>query len=534
MSHFTLRECLAGLDDLGGKDAAELHTLFDGMLDALLATTPPSRLHLDVLERMREPLERALGTRARQECERPVAPGTLEDGVLLRIVATWNRMGDAYALITGDTGLGNTAGMHALLAQRRTDCRARAVFEYMRAHRAAAPGLWRALHESLLDAEARGLAWTRVSDPLNPWKAQSAAEAHTTLLLMDLSSPFSRSPREFDQIRHCALHFAPHCRLLPEEDDSASAPPAAYGIDLHADHGMRPMATMSGLQHLRHLDGLQLSERFREAIARIRQQQSASALGLGRSVGVEEAVRLLLSLYRPWVRGVSQRRFARRLDGGTAEIIGDWKAIGFYVSGQPFIQPSIPHSSEGLHNDFRMLTLGERVSPISTDDTPEIRQAAELRGYICTQWEILDQSLDGFHLRRHGSTERLEHRQLIAIRPREAKAFQLGMISWVMYGEDGALETGIKLLAGVPVEVAVRSAGIGREHYADSFQPAFRLSETPALKAPATLVLPAGYFHPFRVVEIHDGGLRGYRLLERVMRGADFDQVTFEAISVGA
>src|SRR5690606_14843406 len=146
-------------------------------------------------------------------------------------------------------------------------------------------------------------------------------------------------------------------------------------------------------------------------------------------------------------RGVSQRRFARRLDGGTAEIIGDWTAIGFYVSGQPFIQPSIPHSSEGLHNDFRMLTLGERVSPISTDDTPEIRQAAELRGYICTQWEILDQSLDGFHLRRHGSTERLEHRQLIAIRPREAKAFQLGMISWVMYGEDGALETGIKLLA---------------------------------------------------------------------------------------
>ncbi len=63
---------------------------------------------------------------------------------------------------------------------------------------------------------------------------------------------------------------------------------------------------------------------------------------------------------------------------------------------------------------------------------------------------------------------------------------------------------------------------------------AFLLDETPALKAPATLVIPAGYFLPHRVVEVHDGRLRGYRLLEIVERGANFDQVSFEAVKVVA
>ena len=266
--------------------------------------------------------------------------------------------------------------------------------------------------------------------------------------------------------------------------------------------------------------------------ARIRKRQSVSELNLDPSVEVEEAVRLLLSLYRPWARGSVGRRFTRRPGGGSVELTGDWEAITFYVAGKPFSQPSVQGAARSVRSDMRLLTLGERVADIAADEPTAIQRAAEYRGYICTQWEILDQSLGGFRLRRRSSSDRLAHRELIAIRPSDSKTFMLGMVSWVMYREDGALDAGIQLLEGVPKVVAVRSVGLGKGQYDVKFQPAFQLSETPAIKSPATLVLPAGYFQPFRVLEMFDENVRGFRLLELVNRGTDFDQATFEAVNV--
>lgn len=534
MSHLTAVECLTALRDLRGKDSGTLQKEFDAMLDGLLHSLPPSRRHLEVLEAMREPLVRALTTLSLRYSDKPVAPESPENETLLEVSATWSKMAAAYASISQDTALGNSATTHALLAQRRTDCHVRAVLEYMRARRAAAPGLWAALHESLIDAEARGFAYTRAPDPLNPWQAQSAAEAHTVALLIDLSSPFSRSPREFGQIWHCARHFAPYCRLLPEGSDADDGRRTAYGLNPHADQGLRPVATMSQLDGIRRFDSVQLADRFREVTARIRKRQSVAELDFDPSVEVEEAVRLLLGLYRPWARGSSGRRFTRRPGGGRAELTGDWKAIGFYISGKPFSQPSIFGAARSVVSDIRLLTFGERVTDIAEDKAKSVQHAAQHRGYFCTQWEILDQSLGGFRLRRCSSADRLEHRELIAIRPGDAKHYLLGAVSWVMYREDGTLEAGIKLLEGVPTAVAVRSVGAGKSQYDVTFQQAFHLSETPAIKSPATLVLPAGYFQPFRVIEMFDDKLRGYRLLELLHRGADFDQATFEPVNVAA
>jgi hypothetical protein len=205
-----------------------------------------------------------------------------------------------------------------------------------------------------------------------------------------------------------------------------------------------------------------------------------------------------------------------------------------YVAGKPFSQPSVQGAARSVRSDMRLLTLGERVTDIAAEQPTAVLRVAEHRGYICTRWEILDQSLGGFRLRRLSSSDPLAHRELITIRPSDTKTFMLGTVSWVMYREDGALEAGIQLLEGVPKVVAVRSVGLAMGHYDVNFQPAFQLSETPAIKSPATLVLPAGYFQPFRVIEMFDEGLRSFRLLDLVNRGADFDQVTFEAVNVAA
>lgn len=112
MTHATALDCLARLRDLRGKEPAALQALFDELLDALLASVPTSRRHLDVLETMREPLDRALGALSQSYAGRPVPPAAPENATLLRIVATWTRMADAYGLIAQDTALGNSASTH--------------------------------------------------------------------------------------------------------------------------------------------------------------------------------------------------------------------------------------------------------------------------------------------------------------------------------------------------------------------------------------------------------------------------------------
>ncbi|AUN96183.1 hypothetical protein [Pseudazoarcus pumilus] len=535
MSKPTPDECLAALRALHGRGGQDVHGELRSLIDVVGQCTPPSAGWLDVLEALREPLEHAQSALSHQYAERPAAPGEDADLALHEVSETWLELAQAYALLARDTAIGPSASTHALLAQRRVHYCAAALIEFIQARRAVPAGMWGALNAAFADAEARGFAWTRAPDALNrAWQAQSAAEAHAEALLIDLSNPFAFDAGQLVTVRELARYFAPYCRLLPEGSDAEDGRRTAYALDLGSDRGLRPLDTLDAGAPLRRFDSSQLVERFREVATRLRKSGQAGDLGLSAAITAEDVVQLLLSLYKPWARGATGRRFARRPGRGTAELNGDWNSIAFFITGKPFEQPTMNTIERSIRADERMLTLGERVTDIMIDDRPDRQRVAARHGHICTQWEMLDQSLGGFRLRRRGSTERLEHRGLVAIRPNDAKSFMLGVVGWVMYREDGALDAGVKLMNGLPRVVAIRSVGIGRERSDIEFQMAFLLEATPALKSPATLVIPAGYFLPHRVVEVHDGRLRGYRLLEIVERGANFDQVTFEAVKVVA
>jgi hypothetical protein len=51
----------------------------------------------------------------------------------------------------------------------------------------------------------------------------------------------------------------------------------------------------------------------------------------------------------------------------------------------------------------------------------------------------------------------------------------------------------------------------------------------PAVKSPATLVLPAGWFKPKRVLEVVGETPYKVRLTEVIERGSDFERVAYEA-----
>lgn len=532
----TPAECLEELKGLKAWHGEEAHGQLRALIRVATRSNPASIAFLDVLEALRAPLDRVQAIRARHYTRKLSEPGDLADGALREVCETWQELANAYAYLGRDTNVGASASIHALIAQRQVHYTARVLIEYLSARRAVPGGMWAALHSSFCEAEARGFAYTRADDPLNrAWQAQSAAEAHVVALLIDLSNPFSHPHEEFETIRELAEYFAPYCRLLPEDSDAENGRRAAYALDLLADRSLRPVPTLPSLSGLRRLDSGELADRFRTVATRLRKGGQPAELGVSGSATSEDVVQILLALYRPWARGSSGRRFSRRQGGGGAvELTGDWKGIAFYISGKTFAQPTLNNTTRSVSSDMRMLTLGERVTDIVIDDRNDIQRAAERRGYFCTQWDILDESLGGFRLRRRSSSDRVEHRELIALRPQDAKSFMLGTVSWVMYREDGALEAGVKLLNGMPRVVAIRSVGVGmaKDRPDLEFQQAFFLSETPAIKTPATLVIPAGYFLPFRIVEVFDGSLRGYRLLEVVTRGSNFDQVSFESVKI--
>ena len=83
------------------------------------------------------------------------------------------------------------------------------------------------------------------------------------------------------------------------------------------------------------------------------------------------------------------------------------------------------------------------------------------------------------------------------------------------------------MLPGVPQCVAVRATGLNA--MAERYVQALLLPAVPALQSPVTLIVPAGWYRPKRMVEVFSDKAQQILLTGVVDRGADF-----ERLSIGA
>ncbi len=531
MEHRSPAECLTLLQRLDPTRVDDTHAALNAIVGALLVTQPAPNQHLEVLEAARALLAEVQAASARRYAGQPLPPDSNENATLLRVVALWRNVACSYALIAQrDAAHGTLSDQRALLAQRRQFYAGQGLIEYFRAHRTVPGGQWADVHDAFAAAEASGTAHIRVADPLNEvWKAQSAVEAYAATLLADLANPYGRSGPELLWVCRWAQRFAPYCSLSAIADADK---PTVYGIDLAADHGLRPLGLLPPSTALRRFDGSRLASQIQAVFNQLKQGVSPASLGLGKDCPADTAARLLLSLYRPWGLAAAGRRFPRRGCNGEVALCGDWLGIGFHVQGRLFTQPQRYTSTPSFNSDIALLTFGERADaggPPFAAPALHRRDAEEL-GFVCGHWTVVDQSVGGFRLTHAPRAERLEHHQLVGLRPQDGERFLLGQISWLMFHGDGVLEAGVHILPGLPRVVAARALALqtgNREPY----QQAFLLPPTPALKVGASLVLPAGWFSPSHVLEIDDGGtVAQVRLTQLVLKGANFDQVSFEVI----
>jgi hypothetical protein len=113
------------------------------------------------------------------------------------------------------------------------------------------------------------------------------------------------------------------------------------------------------------------------------------------------------------------------------------------------------------------------------------------------------------------------------VRPPDASGFILGQVRWLIGAVNCDLRAGVKLMPGIAAATSVRGTGLNDK--SERPTSALALGAVPAVKSPPTLVLPAGWFKPKRVLEVVGEKPYKVRLTDVVERGSDYERVAYEA-----
>jgi hypothetical protein len=508
--------CRQALSALPLTNVPVAHQGIHDLLAAMHQAPPAAREYLSLLEQVREPLaflQEAMGSRY---AARPLPASEDETAAFERTVLLWRLVADSYARVAQLGSDPEVQKQLPMVCQRCLHYAGQGILEYYRARRAVAPGLWMELHGYFDTADDWGLTHQPVVDALGiDTNTTSCAETYATVLLVDLANPYSRTPRELAWILRWAKLLAPATSVnLPDEEAGGRG----YGIDLMQDRGLLPVDHMRATTSARLFDTSPLAAKVQKLLAQLKDGQSPALLGLGDCPRVQ-AARLLLQLYRPWCLAALPRRFERSRAQGTVAMVYGLEAIYYQITGHEFVQPAHVRTYSRAEMDT-IWTFRNQIDPLQ----PLSLRATQL-GYTPDPWSIADESLTGFRAYRAAAGPRVEHGQLVALRPPGKDGFLAGRVSWLVLGDDGRLQAGFQVLPGPPQGVAVRPTGIGAP--SEKYAIGLLLPAVPSLKEPISVVLPAGWFQPDRIIEIFTDRQISVRLEELLSRGPNFERCSF-------
>ena len=513
------RQVIAGLPITNVTGA---HQKLEALLSAVHKSPPPPADYLDVLETAREPLAFLQDAMAARYASKPLPATPEESATFERTVALWRLMADSYARVAQVGGSdGSLQQKLALVLQRCIHYTGRSIIEYYRARRAVKAGLWLDLHGYYDTAEDWGLAAQGVAEPLDEDTGTvTCTTTYAAALLVDLANPYSRTTKELSLIIRWAHQLSPLVAVVRPDDSSGGR---GYGIDLMQDRGLLPVERLAATATARLFNTSRLGEFVQRLLAGLKAGQTPVSLGLG-DCAKAQASRLLLQLYRPWCLAAMPRRFERSQAHGRLAVAYDPDAIYFHIAGREFTQPAHVRSFSRSEVDT-MVTFGSMVESAK----PVSLQTAQ-RDHALDHWDIVDQSPFGFRVVRKADGPRIEHGQLLlALKAPDAKQFVLGRVTWLMLDNEGRLLTGIQVLPQPAAAVCVRPTGLSVAA-TEKYTRAFFLPAAPSQKEPVSVVLPAGWYSPGRVVEVYTNRQVSIKLGELMTQGSNFERCTFTLV----
>lgn len=515
-------QCLSVLARLPLTNVPVAHQTLGALIGGMEYQSPEPMAYLRLLETARSALEFVQEELSNRYASRPCTPAGPEDEVLQKVVALWQAFSRAYARVAQlGAAEPDVQAYIALICQRCIHYSAQAVIEYFRARRSVPVGMWSDVNGYFATAEELGLAVVNVAGGADgKVKHESCNASYAGLLLVELANPYCRSQREFTWLCRWAQRFARLTSVIPVADGVE----AMHGIDLMQDRGPQPLRFLQPTWTLRQIDTAPLKKFLLQVIERLRQGTDPLALGLGKDCVQPATGRVLSGLFRIWCLALHQRRFPRRPASGTAEMCAGFERIHVMVSGTEFVQPE--HVSTYSRRDVdHIATFGERV-----DNNQPLYLRSVQMGYGGESWDVVDESVSGFRLRRLAPGARLSFGDLVGLRPPAGGKPLLCRISWLMYENDGSLLIGVFVLPGTPEAVGIRNTGVTVSQQ-EKYVQAFLLPQVAALKELPSLVLPRGWFQPEKVIEVFTGRRAQVKLMALVGAGMDFERVTYMPLS---
>jgi hypothetical protein len=516
--------CKAWLEDvpLANVSAAQLQML--SQVREFNRFPTRATIRLGALEAIREAVHFVQIEQAKRFTNRALPMADAEVATFKQTLALWEQMRLGYMRCLEAAAMGDAAmrGQGALICQRVLAYAGLKMFHHYRAYRQVPKAEWRALHEAFGRAEELDVAEEPVKDYLNRDVHDTSPRiAYVRALLTGLCNPNELTQRQLTFVAFLLERWASKIGLLRQAPASKDAMPLA--IDLGgADPPERVAPGSVKGDAIRYLDTDRLAKSLRNRVGLLRKGESPARLALGEDCVQPSCEQLLVFLYRQWCQMRAARGPERRRVSDVAQICNGIAAIHYFVSGQPFRQPK--DSSALSHRESAELATFGRLS------TKDDEKYSTIRGFAVEQWQLVDQSVQGLKImRKAGETgRRYAHGQLIAVRPSDSKSFLLAQVRWLMNSEEGDLYAGLKLMAGLPAAMAVRPTGLNAAN--EKFVPALSLTGVEALDAPPSLILPAGWYKPKRMIDAYVDSMARVRLIGVLERGSDFERVAYETV----
>jgi hypothetical protein len=450
---------------------------------------------LNTLELLRDTVHYVQRDFAKRLISRPLPLSDSELVTLLSIVKLWQAVALGYQLclqerITGDKRLGKRG---ALLCQRCLLYSGLAILEYLRTGYEFDPALWQHLHSLYAFAEGQALQHKEIPDAFNGnMPLSSCRNVYVKILL----TCHARTPElTRSQLQMLDAWLSEWSELVPVQRSYTASKGDAQplALDLGGTQGLQPIQFSAHRPNMRYLTMMPLSKMLRVKTILLQQGQTPRQLKLGDNYSAPECIELLTHLHRCWCEDNSTR-FANRTPGSqSVQLCYQTENINALLSGKP-----------------------------ASGSNPALEG-----------WQLENQSLLGAMLARVDSTgARLASRQLVVLRIGDAETFKLGVTTWVTVTRAGQLRIGLRYLPGTVQATMLQTAAAKESAAMGSSTPALLLHPVPALKTPASLIVPNGWFEPGRMIEIRqqNGTTQKAKTGFSVERGIDFERISFALV----
>lgn len=516
------KDCADWLEAVPLTNAATAQMQLRTQLDALVRSgTKPVAL-FEILEVLREPFGFVQTEMAKKFVHRALHLADLELAARNNSLAAWTsyRTAALVCLQSLLDGARDLKGSAATVCHRAIDAHARMMIDEARTNSEASAADWTMLHMIYRAAEELGVQAEAVKDPLAHESPTTHCMAvYAKPVLVTLGSYNEWTARQSAMILRWLERWSTKITITATPPASPVKPPVLTDLD-STRGGFRPQeGGPAAGPGVRYLDIGELSLSIKNRVILLRKGETPVNLGLGEDCVMPGCEQQLINLYQHWCDGRVDRNQVRRAASGNALLAVGLEVMHYYLSGKPFKQPGVPTELTSKQR-AEIATFGR----IATRDEDEYSQ---IHGYAMEQWQLRDESMAGMRLVRVKNVrgQRIAAGTILAARPDGSKGFILGSVRWVQWLTDDSIMTGVRSIPGTPMPVALRQTGVNAAK--EKYQQGFLIPAVEALKTTDSVLMPAGWFKPGKVIEVYADKPWRITLIDMIERGGEFERCSY-------